>query len=93
MSLYAVNTGWTAREFVPNAQIYGVVVNLFSIAAKGVPHLAAPAWSTTAAGIVLGAGVGQVLSDRVAERPARQVVLTLALAGGLVTLAKGLWEL
>ncbi|WUQ89097.1 sulfite exporter TauE/SafE family protein [Kitasatospora purpeofusca] len=93
VSLYAVNTGWTAREFVPNAQLYGVVVNIFSIAAKGVPHLAAPAWSTTAAGIVLGAGVGQVLSDRVAERPARLVVLTLALAGGLVTLGKGLWEL
>ncbi|WP_380282836.1 TSUP family transporter [Kitasatospora purpeofusca] len=93
VSLYAVNTGWSAREFVPNAQFYGVAVNLFSLAAKGVPHLAAPAWSTTAAGIVLGAGVGKALAERVAERRARAVVLGLALAGGLTTLGKGLWEL
>ncbi|MFC5667804.1 TSUP family transporter [Kitasatospora misakiensis] len=93
VSLYAVNTGWTTREFVPNAQFYGVAVNVFSIAAKGLPHLAAPAWATTAAGILVGAGVGRMLSERVAERPARLVVLALALAGGLVTLGKGLWEL
>ncbi|MFF2350932.1 TSUP family transporter [Kitasatospora sp. NPDC058115] len=93
VSLYAVNTGWSAREFVPNAQFYGVAVNLFSLAAKGVPHLAVPAWSTTAAGIVLGAGAGKVLAERVAERRARTVVLALALAGGLATLGKGLGEL
>ncbi len=93
VSLYAVNTGWTAREFLPNAQFYGVAVNVFSVAAKGVPHLAAPAWATTAAGIAVGAGVGRMLAARVGERPARLVVLTLALAGGLVTLGKGLWEL
>ncbi|MFF2659804.1 sulfite exporter TauE/SafE family protein [Kitasatospora sp. NPDC058032] len=91
VSLYAVNTGWSAREFLPNAQFYGVAVNVFSLAAKGAPHLAAPAWSTTAGGIVLGAGVGRVLADRVPERGARLVVLGLALAGGLTTLGKGLW--
>ncbi|MFE6866612.1 TSUP family transporter [Kitasatospora sp. NPDC057692] len=93
VSLYAVNTGWSAREFVPNAQFYGVAVNLFSLAAKGAPHLAAPAWSAVAAGIMCGAGVGKALADRVAERRARAVVLGLALAGGLATLGKGLWEL
>ncbi|MER7705692.1 sulfite exporter TauE/SafE family protein [Kitasatospora sp. NPDC097605] len=93
VSLYAVNTGWSAREFLPNAQLYGVVVNLFSLAAKGVPQLAAPAWWATVAGIVLGAAVGKALAERVAERRARTVVLALALAGGLVTLGKGLWEL
>ncbi|MFF8772639.1 TSUP family transporter [Kitasatospora sp. NPDC015120] len=90
VSLYAVNAGWSAREFVPNAQVYGVAVNLFSLAAKGAPHLAVPVWSATAAGIVLGAGVGRLLAERVAERRARTVVLALALAGGLATLGKGL---
>ncbi|MFB6892717.1 TSUP family transporter [Kitasatospora sp. NPDC056327] len=93
VSLYAVNTGWSAREFVPNAQFYGVTVNLFSLAAKGVPHLAAPAWWVVAAALGLGAAVGRALARRVPERGARRVVLGLALAGGLVTLGKGLREL
>ncbi|GAA3510658.1 hypothetical protein GCM10023075_72500 [Streptosporangium album] len=42
VSLYAVNAGWTVREFVPNAQFYGVVVNAFSVAVKGLPQLTAP---------------------------------------------------
>lgn len=37
LSLYAVNAGWTVREFVPNAMFYGVVVNVFSVAANGIP--------------------------------------------------------
>ncbi|KJS53775.1 membrane protein [Streptomyces rubellomurinus subsp. indigoferus] len=90
VSLYAVNTGWTAREFVPNAQLYGVVVNSLSLTAKGVPHLAAPAWATAAAAIAGGTALGHALADRVPEHRARRVVLGLALAGGLATLAKGL---
>lgn len=42
VSLYAVNAGWTVREFVPNAQFYGVVVNAFSVASNGPPRLGAP---------------------------------------------------
>jgi hypothetical protein len=30
ISLYAVNAGWTVREFVPNARFYSVIVNAFS---------------------------------------------------------------
>ncbi|MGW6911828.1 hypothetical protein [Streptomyces sp. NPDC054940] len=33
---YAVNAGWTVREFVLNAQLYGVVVNAFSVAAMAI---------------------------------------------------------
>ncbi|MEU8516671.1 sulfite exporter TauE/SafE family protein [Kitasatospora sp. NPDC048722] len=93
ISLYALNTGWSARQFVPNAQLYGVVVNAVSIAAKGVPQLTAPAWSLSAAGIAGGAVAGKVLAERVPEGRARLVVLGLALAGGVGTLAKGLWGL
>ncbi|MFJ9696160.1 TSUP family transporter [Kitasatospora sp. NPDC101183] len=90
VSLYAVNTGWTAREFVPNAQLYGVVVNALSLTVKGLPHLAPPAWAVTAGALILGTAVGHVLAGRVEERQARRVVLGLALAGGLATLTKGL---
>ncbi|WP_246059421.1 TSUP family transporter [Herbidospora galbida] len=91
VSLYAVNAGWTVREFVPNAQFYGVVVNVFSIAAKGLPQLGGPTWALVGVGIAAGLAIGSIVARHVPERPARWIVLSLALAGGLTTLAKGLW--
>lgn len=93
VSLYALNAGWTVREFVPNALFYGVVVNAFSVAANGVPHLGAGRWGVVVTGMVAGASVGRVLAGRVPERRARVLVLLLALMGGLTTLGKGLWGL
>ncbi|MEV7596336.1 TSUP family transporter [Kitasatospora sp. NPDC089797] len=89
VSLYALNSGWTAGEFVPNAQLYGVVVNACSLAAKGLPELTAPAWESVTAALAAGALAGRLLAARVPERRARTVVLGLALAGGLTTLVKG----
>ncbi|MFD8094867.1 TSUP family transporter [Streptomyces malaysiensis] len=93
VSLYAVNAGWTVREFVPNAQFYGIVVNAFSVAANGVPRLNTSLWTLALAGMAAGAFIGRALATRVPERGARLLVLLLALAGGLSTLAKGAWEL
>lgn len=93
VSLYAVNAGWTVREFVPNAQFYGVVVNAFSVAAKGMPQLTAPVWLLVGAGMAAGAVIGKALAERVSERGAQLVVLLLALGGGLTALGKGLWGL
>jgi uncharacterized membrane protein YfcA len=90
LSLYAVNAGWTVREFVPNAQFYGLLVNLLSITAKGAPRLAGPAWLAVAAALAGGAVIGHLLADRVPEARARRIVLLLALAGGATTLVKGL---
>ncbi|MER6300308.1 sulfite exporter TauE/SafE family protein [Kitasatospora sp. NPDC001539] len=89
MSLYAVNSGWTAREFVPNAQLYGVLVNALSPAAKGLPGLSAPVWGLVTAALAGGAPAGRAPAARVSERRARAVVLGLALTGGLTTLVKG----
>lgn len=93
LSLYAVNAGWTAREFVPNAQFYGLVVNLLSVMAKGLPQLARPAWLLVAATMAAGILLGGLLAARTPEKGARRVILGLALAGGLATAAKGLWLL
>lgn len=89
-SLYAVNAGWSAREFVPNAQFYGIVVNSFSVAANGVPRLSGTAWSVTVSAMVAGALIGGMLARRIPEQGVRRLVLTLALAGGVSVLAKGL---
>lgn len=90
VSLYAVNAGWTVREFVPNAHFQGVVVNVFSVAARGMPQLTTTRWGVTAAGVAAGAVIGKALVERVPENRARLTVLLLALAGGLTTLGKGL---
>jgi len=93
ISLYALNAGWTVREFVPNAQFYGVVVNAFSVAANGVPELSEARWGWVAAAMVMGAVIGRALAERIPERRARLLVLSLALAGGVTAVVKGLWGL
>lgn len=93
ISLYALNAGWTVREFVPNAQFYGVVVNVVSVASNGVPGLAASVWALAAGAMAVGALAGRALAGRVPEERARLLVLLLALGGGLSTLGKGLWGL
>ncbi|GAA4856887.1 sulfite exporter TauE/SafE family protein [Kitasatospora terrestris] len=90
ISLYAVNAGWTVREFVPNAQFYGLLVNVFSVTAKGLPHLAAPSWALCGAAVLAGSAIGTVLAARTPEGPARRFVLLLALAGGVTTAVKGM---
>lgn len=89
VSLYAVNAGWTIREFVPNALFYGVVVNIFSVLTNGVPRLDGGTWIAAAAGLTGGAIIGKALSGRVPEHRARLLVLLLALLGGITTLVKG----
>ncbi|WP_320784232.1 sulfite exporter TauE/SafE family protein [Streptomyces sp. CRN 30] len=89
VSLYAVNAGWSVAEFVPNALFYGVVVNVFSVAAGGLPSLGGARWVWVA--LALGAGmlVGRALAGRLSERRARGLMLGLALVGGVTTLVKG----
>ncbi|MFI0510570.1 putative membrane protein YfcA [Streptomyces canus] len=92
-SLYAVNAGWTVREFVPNAMFYGVVVNAFSVASNGVPGLRGPQWALVIAAMAAGALIGRGLAPRIPENRARLLVLSLALLGGVTAVAKGLWGL
>ncbi|MEU4655748.1 sulfite exporter TauE/SafE family protein [Streptomyces sp. NPDC023723] len=91
ISLYAVNAGWTAAEFVPNALFYGVVVNVFSVAANGTPRLGGAQWAWVAGALAVGMVVGRALAGRLSERRARWLVLGLALAGGVTTVVKGVW--
>ncbi|MGC9540124.1 TSUP family transporter [Streptomyces sp. UG1] len=91
VSLYAVNAGWTVPEFVPNAQFYGVVVNVFSVTANGVPELSAGRWGTVVAAMAAGGLTGRHLAARTPERRARRLVLTLALLGGVTAVGKGVW--
>ncbi|MER5545240.1 sulfite exporter TauE/SafE family protein [Streptomyces sp. NPDC002589] len=91
VSLYALNAGWTVREFVPNAQFYGAAVNAFSVAANGTPRLTGPQWAVVGAAMTTGALIGNAVAARIPERRARHLVLALALAGGATAMTKGLW--
>lgn len=93
VSLYALNAGWTVREFVPNAMFYGVIVNAFSVASNGIPHLTGTQWASVITAMLVGGLIGRALAGRLPEERARLLVLCLALAGGLTTVAKGLWGL
>ncbi|KUM79473.1 sulfite exporter TauE/SafE family protein [Streptomyces curacoi] len=93
VSLYAVNAGWTVREFVPNAMFYGVVVNAFSVASNGVPGLSGAQWVLVAAAMGAGGLIGRGLASRIPEGRARLLVLLLALTGGVTAVGKGLWGL
>ncbi|MFE2062180.1 sulfite exporter TauE/SafE family protein [Streptomyces sp. NPDC059467] len=93
VSLYALNAGWTVREFVPNAQFYGVVVNAFSVTANGVPRLGAAEWTAVGAAMLAGGLIGRTVGDRLPEHHARRLVLLLALTGGVTAVAKGIWTL
>ncbi|MCX5049894.1 MULTISPECIES: sulfite exporter TauE/SafE family protein [unclassified Streptomyces] len=93
VSLYALNAGWTVREFVPNAQFYGVVVNAFSVAANGVPQLSGTRWTSAVTAMLVGGLIGRGLASHIPEQRARLLVLVLALAGGVTALGKGLWGL
>jgi uncharacterized membrane protein YfcA len=93
VSLYAVNAGWTVREFVPNAMFYGVIVNAFSVASNGLPELSTARWISVAAAMTVGGLIGRGLAGRIPERRARLLVLSLALAGGITAVGKGAWGL
>ncbi|MEU5888109.1 sulfite exporter TauE/SafE family protein [Streptomyces sp. NPDC047461] len=93
VSLYALNAGWTVREFVPNAMFYGVVVNAFSVAANGVPELSGARWGWVVVAMTVGGLIGRGLASRIPEKRARLLVLLLALTGGITAVGKGLWGL
>ncbi|WP_430378873.1 TSUP family transporter [Streptomyces sp. B1-3] len=92
-SLYALNAGWTVREFVPNAMCYGVIVNAFSVASNGVPGLSGTQWVLVSAAMGAGGLIGRGLASRIPEKRARVLVLLLALTGGITAVGKGLWGL
>ncbi|MFJ2233529.1 TSUP family transporter [Streptomyces sp. NPDC087859] len=93
VSLYALNAGWTVREFVPNAMFYGVVVNAFSVAANGVPELSGARWGWVVVAMTVGGLIGRGLASRIPEKRARLLVLLLALTGGITAVGKGMWGL
>jgi uncharacterized membrane protein YfcA len=89
MTLYAVSTGWPHRRFVGSMQLYFALLNLGSLAAKGLPCLDIGSFASLAAALGLGLLAGNMASRHVSGGAARRAVEVLALLGAAATVIKG----
>ncbi|WP_219414238.1 sulfite exporter TauE/SafE family protein [Pseudonocardia nigra] len=93
ISLYALSTGWAHRSFVATVQLYFVLLNAASIAAKGWPDLSPATWVVAGGALALGAAAGHRLARLVPPDRARALVAFLAILGSAATVGKALVEL
>lgn len=96
MTVYAVASRWGHRSFAATLQPVFLLANLASVITKVLAG-ATPAadvvpwwaWGVAVAAVPVGIGLGTVLARRVSLRAARSAALTVATAGGVVALVRG----
>jgi uncharacterized membrane protein YfcA len=93
ISLYGLSTGWTGQSFVATLQLYFLLLNAASIAAKGWPALTPVTWTVAAGALAAGALAGHHLARRVSPDRARTLVAGLAIIGSAAAVGKALFEL
>lgn len=93
LAVYGTSQAIPLATFVPTVQLVGLFTNLLSLVAKHEFHL--PWQLVVSAIVVLFAGVaaGTLFGRRIPASTARNLVLVLALIGGLGAVAKGIWQL
>ncbi|GAA2415616.1 sulfite exporter TauE/SafE family protein [Actinomadura vinacea] len=89
ITLYAAATRWEHKSFVASMQLYTVLVNAGSIAAKGWPQLPYRTLAIAAACALAGVALGHKLEHRVSRERARRAVLAIAALGGVTAILKG----
>jgi uncharacterized membrane protein YfcA len=89
ITLYAVGTAWEHTAFVASMQLYFAIVNMGSIAAKGLPNLATADAVIIFAALAVALFAGHFGARHIPTHRARQAVFALALGGALATVAKG----
>lgn len=93
VTAYAVSRHWPLPVFIPTAQATLLVVNVASLAAKGLPSLGPTVWVASGIALVAGLGAGELVSRRLGAARGLQLVIAVALAGGIATVVRGLAEL
>jgi uncharacterized protein len=93
VTAYAVSRSWPLPVFIPTAQATLLVVNLASLAGKGLPALGPVAWTVSGVALVAGLVAGEVVTRRLDAARGLQLVIAVALAGGIATVVRGLAEL
>jgi len=87
VAVYAVGAGWPAAVRRSTFQLYFLGLNLAGLVALGPRAPDLLLW----VGLVAGWLAGRGLADRVPEAAARTATLAVAVAGGLVAVARGLF--
>jgi uncharacterized protein len=89
ISAYAMSRRWELSEFIPTIQGTLLVVNVSSVAGKGLPSLGPAVWLVCGAALSTGLLAGELLGGRLGAARGRQVVIALALAGGVAAVVRG----
>lgn len=85
--------GWAQRPFVATVQVYFVVLSAGTLVLRGLPAVASATWVGVFAAMSVGLVLGSWLARRVSEERARLLVLVVAYAGALATVAKAAWQM
>ena len=68
-------------------------MNLASLAGKGLPSLLPGVWVLCGAALVTGLLAGELVGGRLGADRGRQIVIAVALAGGIAAVVRGVAEL
>ena len=93
VTAYAVSRRWPLPVFIPTAQATLLLVNLASLAGKGLPGVGVAVWLVAAAALVTGLALGELVGGRLGARRGLQLVIAVALAGGTAAVLRGVMEL
>lgn len=94
ITLYALSTKWDHRPFLATAQLYFAMTAAASLTAKGgPPSLPVTMWALVLGALLLGVLIGSKLARHISPHRARAIMVGLALAGSLTTVAKGIIDL
>ena len=93
VTAYAVSRRWPLPVFIPTAQATLLVLNVASLVGKGLPSLGPAVWTASGLALLAGLGAGELVSRRLTAARGLQLVIGVALAGGVATVARGLAQL
>ncbi|WP_043499041.1 TSUP family transporter [Georgenia sp. SUBG003] len=99
MAVLAVLTRWDTVRFAATMQPYFVLTGLFTVAARllvepGVGgRLGVVTWALIAAALGAGVALGELVAKRLSAAAAHRLVVVLAAAGALATIADGVARL
>lgn len=94
ITVYAVASEWEHRRFAISVQFYFAVLGILSLLGRGaLPAISAIEWVAATVALVIGLLGGQLLTRWVPVKAARTVCLTLALAGGIAVIARGILDM
>jgi uncharacterized membrane protein YfcA len=87
--LYAISTDWNHRKFVGTFQLYALLINIASLAAKGGVRVSSVMLSTSVVALAAGLVGGHFLARRLGGDNTRQIVIAVSAVGAIAIIVKG----